>query len=452
MAVYRRSIRSWLRRIVLLTALLAPAAHAAGMTTHALIADHGRQALPEGPLKTVLTEHRASLLAGAIHPDGGYGSGSVFPEDREMAERAHWEDFNDAFITHLQNIGCDRELLSGRRPSQPLGWIDVNALSDRCGKLIAFALGNAAHGLGDETWDSLFEPVVRENDLDAADASTAQPTHPHCQALFGAPADPQALLEALRLGREHPIVDALNLGPEPSIEYAMDIVAIAEQKLWLEMPLLVHPPLADLVEVHRINRPALGVTEDMVRRAFLVSKAGVAGERLLVQRDYDRMRALMPWAASNYYLSSGGVIDSAQAVARLYQHLWAKLLGAPRNMAIIAVHPVNGEEDVPYRRDAAQLRIRAFTGQSAAETTVESPADGDALLTLTDDEGAQVPGRLQSGIYDPNWGHVIDFLPDHDLRPGQWYRVSLRAGWSGWVGGALEQRYVWRFRTAETSE
>lgn len=231
------------KRAALLAGLgLAPvgAALAAGMTTHAHIADLGRQALPEGALKTLLTQHRPSLLAGAIHPDGGYGSGAIFPEDGEMAERAHWEDFNDAFIAHLQNIGCSGEVQQLLVSRQPLGLIDLNGLSDRCGKLIAFAFGNAAHGITDETWDSLFEPVVRERDLSpesAAAANAKRRAGPSCRGLFGTPADEPALRRALEAEDEAALAATLPIGPVPGIEYAMDVVAIVEQNLWLDAPL-----------------------------------------------------------------------------------------------------------------------------------------------------------------------------------------------------------------------
>lgn len=438
------------KRAALLAGLwLAPtgAALAAGMTTHAHIADLGRQALPEGALKTLLTQHRPSLLAGAIHPDGGYGSGAIFPEDGEMAERAHWEDFNDAFIAHLQNIGCSGEVQRLLVSRQPLGLIDLNGLSDRCGKLIAFAFGNAAHGITDETWDSLFEPVVRERDFGseaAAAANAKRRAGPSCRGLFGTPADEPALRRALEAEDEAALAATLPIGPVPGIEYAMDMVAIVEQNLWLDTPLLVFPPVEDLVAVHAINRPELAISAAQVRRGFLVSKAGVTGERLIAAVEAPRMRLAMPWAAANYYMTSGGMVDSARAVARLYEHLWAKLLDAPLPILVIAVHPENGERNVPVRRDAAQARIRAFTGQSAPEAEVEKPG----VICLFDDQGRLVPGQTRSGIYDPNWGHVIDYTTDVDLLPDHRYTVVVTDQLVDQLGLVPPSAYSWSFRTA----
>lgn len=436
--------------IAVLALLLSHGAWGAGMVTHALVADLARQALPDGPMKTLLTRHRPALLAGAIHPDGGYGSGAVFAEDREMAERAHWEDFNDAFIAHLRAIGCTGELGTALVPRQPLGLIDLNGLSDRCGKLIAFLYGNAAHGLTDETWDSLFEPVVRERDYGegpAAAAGAPAKAHdgPHCGALFAMPDDPATLRRAL-IGEDLPALQKTLLSTDavPGIEYAMDMVAIMEQKQLLDAPLLVMPPVGDLVAIHALNRPGQGITAAQVRRGFLVSKAAVAGERLIAPEEAARMRIAMPWASANYYMNSGGAIDSAQVVARLYAHLWAKLTAEPMPIAVIGVHPQNGERDVPVRAGAAQAYIRAFTGQSPTAASVEQAG----VICLFDANGERVDGEVRSGIYDPEWGHVIAFSPAGDLQPDQRYTAVVTDRIVDHFGQVPDSAYSWSFRTA----
>jgi hypothetical protein len=431
----------------LLAACASFGASAAGMVTHALVADLARQALPEGALKTILTRHRPTLLAGAIHPDGGYGSGAIWEEDREMAERAHWEDFNDAYIQHLQEIGCTGELGPVAVPRQPLGLVDLNGLSDRCGKLIAFMYGNAAHGLTDETWDSLFEPVVHERDLaDGTAAAVARSTHagPHCRSVFATAVDEAALRSALEREDLPAIAKALALGGTPGIEYAMDMVAIMEQNLVLDVPLLVMPPVEDLVTVHAINRPELGITAAQVRRGFLVSKAAVLGERLIALEEAARMQVLMPWASANYYMNSGGVIDSAQMTARLYEHLWDKLLGTPRAIEVVGVHPQNGERGVPTDAAAAEASIRAFTGQSATEASVEQPG----VICLFDEDGARVEGETRSGIYDPEWGHVIAFAPAADLKPNHRYTVVVTDRIVDHFGSVPDSAHSWTFRTS----
>ena len=82
-------------------------ASAAGMSTHALMAEYGRRYLPDThPLKAVLTAHRPALLAGALYPDGGYATGAAFPGDRNVAEDAHWEYFVNPLMQVLHDAGC----------------------------------------------------------------------------------------------------------------------------------------------------------------------------------------------------------------------------------------------------------------------------------------------------------------------------------------------------------
>jgi hypothetical protein len=416
--------------VALLLFGVATAAPGAGMSTHAAMADFGREALPDGPLKQILGAHRASLLAGAIHPDGGYGSGIAFPGDGEMAERAHWEDFVDQFVGYLREIGCDGEV----RATLPLppwlptsGAIDLNQLTDRCGSLIAFAFGNAAHGLTDETWDSLFEPGVRERGEDPNPADFLQPL--------------RVLVPDSVYG---PIYDLFGATPLNAIEYAMDMVMIVDRKLWLDAPTLQIPPVVDLVEVFRRNRPEQGVTAAQVLRGTAFSRAAVQAETLAAAVDHLRVRQQMPWASTNYYTAPGGVVHSGYMVAQLYQHLWAKLLGEPRPIAIIGTHPLHGASGIPVAREAAGLSIRAFTGQSHTEVSAELPG----TLCLFDESGARVPGEVRSGIYDPEYGHVLAFTPSADLRPDTRYTVVITRQLRDHLGQVPRNAYSWSFVTA----
>lgn len=442
------------RQLLCMAALLmlglawSPSVQAAGMSTHALMADLGRQGLDDGVLKSVLSRHRRALLAGAIHPDGGYGSQLVFPEDGEMAERAHWEDFNNTFMVHLRAAGCAQEVTTALAESREAGDTRIDAVSLRCGRLLAFAFGNAAHGITDETWDSLFEPVVRQRDFDEQKALVwRQASHRHgpsCRHLFQPPEDPAALRRALLTQDSRALQDLLAFGPVPGIEYAMDMVAIVDHGLWRNVPLLQFPPAEDIVAVHAINRPELGVTPVQVQRAFLVSKAAVTAEAVGAPVESLRMRSLLPWAAANYYMGSGGVIDSARAVSGLYAQLWAKLLDAPEAPRIVGVHPLPDETGVPFERDDAQSLIRAFTGQSAAAAEIEQPG----VICLFDESGARVEGSIRSGIYDPDWGHVIAFTPAADLKPDHHYTVVITDRWVDQLGQAPRDAKSWRFRTA----
>ncbi len=412
------------------TILVSDPVQAAGMSTHAFMADFGRRTLAPGPLRDILDAHRASLLAGAIHPDGGYGSGLLFPEDRDVAERAHWEDFVDSFIAYLRESGCSAEV-EAALPLPPWlptsGLIDLNQITDRCGSLIAFAFGDAAHGLTDETWDSLFEPVVRERGEDPNPAAFIAPLRSLVSdAVYG------------------PIYDLFGATPMNAIEYAMDMVAIVDHKLWLDAPTLQFPPVDDLVAVYAINRPAQGVTAAQVIRGIAFSRAAVQAETAASLVDHLRVRLQMPWASSHYYTAPGGVVDSGYMVARMYQHLWAKLLGEPLPIAVIGTHPQHGAVDIPTGRQSSGLLIRAFTGQSPTKASVEMAG----TLCLFDEDGNRVEGEVRSGIYDPEYGHVLAFTPAANLKPDERYTAVVTKQLRDHLNQVPRSAYSWSFTTA----
>ena len=421
------------RLLGLMLLLLAGASQAAGMITHASMADFGREALEDGPLKTLLSAHRPSLLAGAIHPDGGYGSGAAFPEDREMAERAHWGDFSIRFVEYLREIGCAGEA-SNFLLRRPPGLIDLAAPGDRCGQLIAFAIGNAAHGLTDQTWDAMFEPEVRTRGEDP---------------------NPATFLALLPLSLPAPLRDGLvqlfAATPLNAIEYAMDVVNVSERRLYLDAPTLVFPPTSDLVEVYRRNRPEQGVTALAVERGNLVSRGAVQAETAGATGDLLRVRRQMPWASANYYTAPGGVVQSGYAVAGLYRQLWDLLTGDPAKPLpanVIASYPGHGAVDVvlePVRggwRDHRWLHV--FFASSMDPASLELPG----AFCLFDPEGRRVAGVVEAGSYQREFANTLKFRLETALRPGQRYTAVVTPKVKDYRGVPLERPYSFSFTTA----
>lgn len=424
-----------LRRLgaTLLLALASGAAGAAGMITHASMADFGRDALADGPLKTILSAHRPSLLAGAIHPDGGYGSGAAFPEDRDMAERAHWGDFTIRFVEYLREIGCGREARSFVL-KRPPGLIDLAAPTDRCGQLIAFAFGNAAHGLTDQSWDAMFEPEVRTRGEDP---------------------NPAVFLDQLPLALPAPLREGL-IGlfaatPLNAIEYAMDVVNVVERKLYLDAPTLVFPPTTDLVEVYRRNRPEQGVTALAIERGNLVARGAVQAEVAGASADVIRVRRQMPWASANYYTAPGGVVQSGYAVAGLYRQLWDLLTGDPTKPlppAVIGSYPGHGALDVvldPVRggwRDHRWLHV--FFSTSMDPDSLELPG----AFCLYDADGRRVAGGVEAGSYQREFANTVKFRLESALRPGERYTAVLTPKVRDYRGVPLERAYSFSFTMA----
>ncbi len=424
-------------------------AYAAGMSTHAFMADFGRKALPEGPLKALLTAHRASLISGAIHPDGGYGSGAAFPEDRGMAEAAHWGDFTEAFLSYLRKDKDGGRCAKEARDYQasylvdnPLAVINPLGLSQDCGRLIAFMFGNAAHGLTDESWDSLFEPQVRARGEDPNPISLLG-----SKAVFKPFTPKEALIPIIGEAGYKQLSDLFGMTPLNAIEYAGDIVGIAEHNLWAEIPALELPPSADLVKVYRGNRfVGNSVGEAAIQRAHLVARSAVAAERTGAAAEIIRIRNTMPWLHGNYFAGPGGVVDSGYMVAGMYEQWWQMLITKADNdifsPQVAGVYPKNGARNLPTNIQQDNFRIYAVMGRNVQPSSVNTQT-----VKMFNEKGKPVAGKPSVGIYDREHTHLIRFEPETNLLPGHTYTVVISTGVKDKQGRALKKAYIWRFET-----
>lgn len=348
-----------LRLMIVGLALMASSSlWAAGMTTHAMMGDMARFKLPpEHPLIGLLQAHRPALLAGAIYPDGGYFTGSAFAADRDLAETAHWDTYLNALTGVAHEAGCG-EVSSDVWDELPLlggtvDWLadelgrEVAALPVRigesCGYLVAFLMGMAAHGMGDEVWDALFEPSVyqRGEMQGSSPGYTLDSVPPGADPSVGA---------ALRDAFGDTLFDALATGFEVinGVEYAMDVIAIRDQFAWEDVPALVFPPPSYLVQAYA--RVGKDYDEFAVQRAAAGGRLIVSAQRLSAAVDYVRVREQMPFAVNNYLTGSGGIQDVAQYIAGYYEHLWDRIVNGPDQAAspfVVGVHPRPGERNLP---------------------------------------------------------------------------------------------------------
>lgn len=438
------------RAAVLSLALLPGAAGAAGMTTHAFMADVGRQDLEPGALRQILTVHRASLIAGAIYPDGGYGSGAAFPPDRDMAEHAHWGEFHIAFVNYLRELGCGAQAASlvppplpGRTLDNPLGTIDLAGLSNECGALIAFAFGTAAHGITDETWDAQFEPEVRDR---GEDPNLAQWLG--VEGFWG-PLPPQSLLRPVLGGQYDTLGSIWAATPMNGIEYAMDVIAIVEHHRQLSSPALVFPPAERLIEVYR--RSGKTVAREQIERGNAFSRGAVQAQASTAHADYERVRAHMPWAAGHYFLDAGGVVSSGKVVAGMYRNMWQMLTapaGAPAPR-IVGHYPVAGQYDVELRPGTgswtAHRWMHVFLDAEIDPASIEQPG----AFALYDEKNKRVPVTVQGGHgWSRYWSHSTRLRLDGPLKPGHRYTAVLTTKVRDAAGRALERPYSWEFVTA----
>lgn len=443
-------------RILAAAAAVMPgSALAAGMTMHAFMADLGRQQLPEGALRQILTAHRPALIAGALFPDGGYGSGAAFPEDRDLAEHAHWGQFHIAFIQYLRELGCGEQaarLVNLPAPAPlPGGTFDIAGLTDKCGQLIAFAFGDAAHGITDETWDAQFEPEVRDHGEDPNLANWLDAGE------FWGPVPPGSPLRTLFGDNYQYLSQIWGATPMNGIEYAMDVVAIVEQNLSLNSPALVFPPAEDLIAVYgrssfRDRNGQTAVKREQIERANAFSRGAVQIQADTAHLDYQRVRAHMPWASNNYFLSAGGAISSGQAVAGMYRHMWQMLIAAPAvplAPQVVGHYPAHGQDGVRLRKGegswTAHRWMHVFFGAEVDPDSIEQPG----AFCLFDEAGRRVDATVQGGHgWSRHWSHSTRLRLNEDLKPGHRYTAVLTTKVKDWSGRPLPRPYIWEFATA----
>ena len=408
--------RPLLAFLLVLTAV--PNAFAAGETTHAWMADRAVDYLPDGPLKRVLDPHRLDIMSGAGYPDTGYWVDGYVPDSHsdDFGEESHWERFINEYVAHVESKDCGPDL------ADPLG---------PCARLVAHLMGSAAHGMGDEVWDWLFEPRITDHGEDAGKNFFAA----------GRPAEP---LDGNPL-------DDLSSSPE----YAMDEVAIWRDGRWIS-PNTAPPPVADLVEVYKGRE--LKVTADHILLGHAVSSVGMAAERAVAAEEGPRVMEDMPWSSANFVTAPGGVEWSAQAIAGYYRTLWRKLTEnqhpAPE---VVSIHPLDGASDVPVIWPPAKtapgtasgggdLRIWAALGSAVDPTTVTP--DTFKLLDASGNPVPPRPGFPQPGPWGADGGtHSLLWYPDGNLAPCAEYTAVLTTGLRDLADAPLASEKRWSFRT-----
>ena len=404
-------------------ALLAPpAAHAAGETTHAWMVDRAIEVLPPGALKTLLETQRLQAIAGAAYPDTGYWveNGTVPDPDArpsdDFGETSHWEKFINAYVAHIRGRGDCGDLTS---PTGP------------CAAVIAHLMGSAGHGLGDELWDWLFEPAMKDHGEDPADN-------------FFGPGKPGAPLDG------NPLDDASS-----SPEYAMDVVAVWRHQQLLP-PQLPVPPLDDLVAVYADM--GLDVTPEHILAGHVVGLGMISAEHAVAPEEGPRVEQDMPWSASHFVTEPGGVDDLGRAIKGYYEGLWRKLLASSHPAPeVIARYPAPGSTDVPSTWMPARTSPGPHGG-GAKQRVVFAMSNAIDPASLTSDtarivgpEGQDVPqlqGFPRVGPYGGDAGtHSAMLYPAANLRPCAQYRVVVGPGVRDIQGGVLADPVEWSFRT-----
>ena len=422
--------------------VVSSASLAAGMTTHSMMADMARFKLPAGhPLISLLEAHRSALIAGAMFPDGGYATGVGFGGDRDLAETAHWGGFTNALAQVAHEKGCGEVISDGDAwDALPVlgGTVDWIAdelareavavpmrIGDSCGYLVAFAMGVAAHGMGDEVWDALFEPsVYQRGEVEGSSPAYTLDAFP--------PGSDASVGEAIRQVVGDEGFDALSSvvsnASVNGVEYAMDVIAIRDRFSWEEVPALVFPPMEDVVAAFaKMNKTEYD--ELAVQRAAFGGRLIVAAERVGAALDYVRVREQMPYAVHNYVSGSGGIEDTAQYVSGYYEHLFQKIVKGPDDSPrpfVVGMHPRAGERNLP----ANPCVSGAF---SVCQDTVNGGArpiaDRYIYVSLSSDFGAKIQELVDAFVvYDEEGNKLpatIDWLPGWAQGGAHGFRLKL---------------------------
>lgn len=417
MGVLRRKVRA-VRAVAALGAigvaasLLAPppVAEAAGVTTHGWMAVEAIDLVADPGLLALLRANEHQVRAGAFFPDVGYINGNTYGEE------AHWQRFVDAYV----------DLIAARTDCGP----DLADPDGPCADMIAHAFGVAAHGMGDEVWDWLFEPNAPD------------------------------------LGEYY--TNGLPTANEGGAETQMDLVAVGVHGV----PRPVMPPLPDTAMLLQAFDDAgfTGVTESQFS---LVPLAGAAwdAETQWVPTHLPGVQAAMPWMSANMVTAPGGVDFAATAIAGYWSSLWGRLHGAQPPTEVSITYPAPGQDDIPAtgwvrsyqpgssrERGGARTRITAVLTHSRPYAPPTGgpgvPAEmAPGTMTVTDvATGIVVPvlsGFPRSVPYGGDAGqHLIDVQPAQDLAPCSWYEVAV--GVTTPVTDARGEAvtpHTWRFRT-----
>lgn len=400
--------------IAVLAPVLSAPAGAAGMTTHAWMAESAIDLVDDPRLEALLRANLDQVRAGARFPDGGYGPGNVYGEE------AHWQRF---FDVHADMI----------RGKADCG--DLTAPTGPCAAQIAHLLGAVGHGTGDEVWDWLFEP----NSPDLGEYYT------------------------------HP--DFAGFDDPGGQELVMDLVAIgAHQRPGGDPPPLPFPEeIITSLETAGLQGTTLEQLQNGQTFIGLVYRA----ETIWAEAHAEAVQAAMPWMSANLVDGPGGVRYAAQAIAGQWEAMWGRITGEQPATEVSVTYPADGQTGIPtgwvresYQpgshpgRGGARTRIAAsithalpYRAPGGAPVSTVLP---DGAMTLTErDTGTVVPpmnGFPRVVPYGPDAGtHTVGFQPAPDLQPCTWYRVDITTALLDARGEPVVP-HSWEFRTGQDTE
>lgn len=315
-----------------------------GQTTHVWTSLHAVEHLPAGSLRTLLEDPdvRGALVSGAMFPDGGYlpGNGHAY------GEASHWEPFQDRVLTWVAS-----------EPTAP----------DRAQR-VAFLLGLAAHGIGDQTYDAAYLLRVEAHDGVGQGSDTA--TDVHFAAVEG---------------------------------------ALPPNEHWV--------PYDDLV---RLFGDA-GIEVDRARLEFGMSTldgaVSVVGFASTNPAALELNAAQAPWATSHLYSDQPGAPGClGETIAAYWLAVDERLQGRDAPW-VVSTFPAN--EGVAWPREGVDATLSVVFGRALQQASIEG------RVTLVGPAG-EVPVR--AWMYYREASNVLDVEPLEPLQEDSDYVLSVLPG------------------------
>lgn len=365
---------------VLAAAAVRPA-DANGVNTHTWISFHAIEHLPDGELKRLLgdPEMRAPLINGSIFPDGGYAVDSPF------GEAAHWEPFITAYLRWMQGNVARPFARGEARP------------------YVAFLMGVASHGMGDQVFDSTFMKAARG--YDAANWS-------------------ESLLDSFDTATDVMLVD------ETGVDYR-------GTELWV--------PSEELVGVFA----EVGVTVDAAKlvdatsamHSFVLAYGAVNGRDPAA---VERYRMQYPWASQHFMDPDevGNPLCEGEVVAAYWQSLWDRLheVEAAENM-ILSTYPSAGSDGHPTDPALVEAQVIVVFGRGLAGEVRDRFRVTDSTGKVYDTSGG--PWRSEANL--------VAITPDEPWAADETFTVEVLPGIATIDGHTYDQPWSFQFSTRPAS-
>jgi hypothetical protein len=344
-------------------------AFANGLTSHQWITLQAIADLPDGDLRAFLEREdlRPYLLNGALFPDGGYAVGD------DYGEMAHWEPFQMHY----------------------LDWILANDPGD---EYAAFLFGMESHGMGDQTFDSMFMERSRVYDADVGWAAG----------------------ESMDTATDVALSAAEGPGTVPDVWFPEVFPQLfAEQG---------HEVSADTI------------TQGTTLAGVAIDSVGVWGTIPSTVETYNQQ---FPWATGHIVdpLVPCSPICEAKVVAAYWQVLWDRLHGGDGwENPVIATIPEDGSYDQPWQADTPESRLAIVMARGLDPDTVTP-----GVVSVTAPDGADVPVDLS--VFYGYASHVILVSPPGGWMPGTQYTVTVHPGIMTFDGLTTTSDYTFSFAT-----